>query len=226
MALFCDNATAVAYLRNQGGTFSDSLNEEAQIILRWAEGKGVSLIPQFILGRNNVFADSLSRKNQTIGLEWTLNQEVFNSLMRKWPVNIDLFATSLNYRCQVYFAPMKDLMSAGTDAFLQNWENLQAYAFPPFSLVRKVLNKARESPNLTLTRIAPYWPQKEGFPDLLEVLMEPPLRLPLRSDLLRQPHLHRFHLGLQSLQLHAWRLAGSSPGMKGFQGGSVINEFF
>ena len=176
----------------------------------------MSLVPQFILGKNNVLADSLSRKNQIIGSEWTLNQDVFNSILKKWPVNIDLFATTLNYRCQTYFAPLRDSMSAGTDAFLQNWENLQAYAFPPFSMVRKVLNKARSSQNLELTLIAPYWPQKEWFPDLLEVLMEPPLQLPMRSDLLKQPHFHRYHMGLQALQLHAWRLSGGSPDMKDF----------
>ena len=214
VAIFCDNATAIAYLRNQGGTLSESLNKEAQVILRWAEEKGVSLVPQFILGRENVVADSLSRMNQVIGSEWSLNQEVFRELQRKWPASVDLFATALNRKCQVFFAPFNDPLAAGTDAFLQSWEGLQAYAFPPFCLVRKVLNKARLSPRLELTLIAPYWPQKEWFPDLLEVLLEPPLQLPLRSDLLKQPHFHRYHQGLRSLQLHAWRLSGGSPGMK------------
>ena len=221
VAMYCDNTTAVAYLRNQGGTVSDSLNQEAQAILRWAEEMKLTLVPQFIIGKDNVIADSLSRRNQIIGSEWSLHPEVFLELQRKWPVTLDLFATSLNKKCPVYFAPHLDPQAAGTDAFLQDWTGLQAYAFPPFSLVRKVLNKARASPYLELTLIAPYWPQKEWFPDLLEVLQEPPLQLPLRSDLLRQPHFHRFHLGLPSLRLHAWRLSGGSPGMKGFRARSL-----
>ena len=214
IALFSDNTTTVAYLRNQGGTHSRSLNREAQGILRWAESNGVTIRPQFLLGSKNVVADSLSRPNQVQGSEWTLCQEIVNRLTRKWPTLIDLFATSLNYRLPVYFAPLQDPMCVGTDALLQIWDDLQAYAFPPFSLIRRVLNKVRLSRRLQLTLIAPFWPQKEWFPDLLEVLMEPPLRLPERRDLLRQPHFHRFHLGLQSLRLHAWRLSSGSPGMR------------
>ena len=135
----------------------------------------ITLVPQFILGRHNVLADSLSRANQVVGSEWTLCQEVVNKLLRRWPATVDLFATSLNYRLQVYFAPLQDPMSAGTDAFLQSWNGLQAYAFPPFSLVRQVINKLRSSLSLEMTLIAPFWPQKEWFPDLLESLVEPPL---------------------------------------------------
>ena len=211
IALFCDNTTAVAYLRNQGGTLSESLNEEAQSILRWAEERGITLIPQFILGAANVLADSLSRPNQVLGSEWTLHQEVVDSLLRKWSANVDLFATSLNFRLQAYFAPLHDPQALAVDSFLQDWSGLEAYAFPPFPLIRRVLNKARQSPGLVLTLIAPMWPQKEWFPDLLQVLLEPPLKLPARRDLLRQPHFHRFHLGLDSLQLHAWRLSGGLP---------------
>ena len=72
VALFADNSTATAYLRNQGGTRSPLLNSIAQRILRWAESLPVVLAPQFIMGRNNVLANSLSRPNQISGLEWTL----------------------------------------------------------------------------------------------------------------------------------------------------------
>ena len=61
----------------------ESLNGEAQAILRWAEERGVSLIPQFILGSQNTVADSLSRQNQVLFSEWTLSQEVFNQICKK-----------------------------------------------------------------------------------------------------------------------------------------------
>ena len=214
VAVFSDNSTAVAYLRKEGGTVSPLLNQEAQLILRWTESLGISLIPQFIMGSNNVIADALSRQGQVLGSEWTLCQEVVNILIKRWPSTVDLFATSMNYRLPVYFSPLPDQMSAGTDAFLQKWDHLQAYAFPPFSIIRQVINKIRASQGLELTLIAPFWPQKEWFPDLLECLMEPPLRLPERRDLLKQPHFHRFHLALPGLSLHAWRLSSGSPGMK------------
>ena len=72
-------------------------------------------------------------------------------LVHRWPANIDLFVTALNHRLPVYFAPMADPASMGTDALLQCWDHLQAYAFPPFRLVRQVLNKFLESANCELT---------------------------------------------------------------------------
>ena len=49
--------------------------------------------------------------------------------------------------------------------------------------------------------------------------MDGPVAQPLDRDLLSQPHVHRQHLGLSRLALHAWRLSNDlldhavSPGM-------------
>ena len=206
VALFCDNTTTVAYLRRSSGTFSSTLNATAREILLWAENHRVRLLPQFIMGSSNVTADTLSRPNQVIGSEWTLHQKVVDQLVHKWPAVIDLFATSLTARLPVYFSPASDPQAAGTDALLQSWDNLQAYAFPPIAIIRRVLVKLRSSKNCVLTLIAPFWPQREWFPDLLELLSDVPITLSSRKDLLRQPHFHRFHQNLPMLQLTAWRL--------------------
>ena len=103
---------------------------------------------------------------------------------------IDLFATSLTARLPVYFSPASDSRAAGTDALLQPWDDLQAYAFPPIAIIRRVLVKLRSSRNCELTLIAPFWPQREWFPDLLELLSDVPITLSSRKDLLRQPHVH------------------------------------
>ena len=211
VALFCDNTTTVAYLRRSGGTFSSTLNDTAREILLWAETNRVRLLPQFIMGSSNVTADILSRPNQVIGSEWTLHQEVVDHLVHKWPAVIDLFATSLTARLPVYFSPASDSRAAGTDALFQPWDNLQAYAFPPIAIIRRVLVKLRSSRNCELTLIAPFWPQREWFPDLLELLSDVPIALSSRKDLLRQPHFHRFHQNLPMLLLTAWRLSSDSP---------------
>ena len=210
---FCGHFTAIAYLRNQGGTRSQLLNAIAQHTLRWSEALPVLLTPQFIMGRHNVLADSLSRPNQVLGSEWTFKTEVFQELRRRWPVSIDLFATSLNHQC----CQFPDAL--GTDALLQSWDGWQAYAFPPWSLIPAVLKKLWSSSGVLLTTIAPYWPQRPWFPDLLELVVDGPVALPLSRDLLRQPHFHRYHLGVSGLSLHAWRLSsvlpvlGASPSM-------------
>ena len=145
-----------------------------------------------------------------IGSEWTLHQEVVDQLVHKWPAVIDLFATSLTARLPVYFSPASDPQAVGTDALLQSWDDLQAYAFPPIAIIRRVLLKLRSSKNCELTLIAPFWPQRDWFPDLLELLSDVPVTLSGRRDL-RQPHFHRFHLNLPMLQLTAWRLSSDSP---------------
>ena len=209
VAVFSDNTTAVEYLRRQGGTLSPTRNVVAQRIQCWAEQLNIVLMPQFVPGRNNVVADALSHPNQVLGSEWMLHQEVFNWLRQHWPVTIDLFASSLSHRCSAYFAPVSDPMAAGTDAMLQSWDSLQAYAFPPFAMISQILAKVRASQGLELTLIAPFWPQCPWFPELLELLILPPL-LPSRWNLLHQPHVRRFHQNLSMLRLHAWRLSGDS----------------
>ena len=206
VAVFADNSTAVSYLRNQGGTRSSFLNSIAQRILRWAEDLSVVISPQFIMGKHNVLADALSRPNQILGSEWTLKQEVFGDLCRRWSVSIDLFAPSQNHRCSIYFSPYHDHNALGTDVLLQNWNGWQAYAFPPWSLIPAVLKKLRSSSGVLLTIVAPYWPQRPWFSDLLDLVVDGPVALPQSRDLLRQPHFHRFHLGVSRLCLHAWRL--------------------
>ena len=124
VAVFCDNTTAVASLRKEGGTRSPLLTTLAQEILRWTVSLSIRLPPQFLPGSNNVLADALSRPHQLPHSTWSLILTVFQSLRRLWPVQIDLFAASDNHRCSIYFSPFRDPMSAGTDAFLQSWADL------------------------------------------------------------------------------------------------------
>ena len=206
VAVFCDNTTAVAYLGKEGGTRSPLLNSLAQEILRWTESLSIRLAPQFLPGSQNVLADALSRPHQLPHLEWSLNMDVFLSLRRLWPVQIDLFATSDNHRCSIYFSPLHDPMSAGTDAFLQSWDGLQAYAFPPVSLIPRVLAKLHASSGTELTLVAPHWAQRPWFADLLLLSLAPPVVLPSRRDLLRLPRSRHLYPDLHRLRLHAWRL--------------------
>ena len=221
VGILSDNRTAVSYLLKEGGTHSVSLNREAQLTLQWAEDHNVRLIPQYIRGKDNVVADALSRPDQLQSTEWTLHQEVVDRLCRLWSANIDIFATPLNYRLQAFFCPFSDPMAVGTDAFLQSWDYLDMYAYPPINIIRRVLNKLMQSEKARMTLIAPLWPQKEWFPDLLSLLVDSPRSLPCRRDLLRQPHFHRYHQNLQGLALVAWRLSSALPEQEAFRGGQL-----
>ena len=211
VAIFCDNTTAVAYLRKEGGTRSPLLNTLAQEILRWTESLSIRLAPQFLPGSNSVLADTLSRPHQLPHSEWSLNLTVFQSLRRLWPVQIDLFATSDTHRCSIYFSPFRDPMAAGTDAFLQSCDGLQASAFPPVAIIPRVLAKLRASTGTELTLVAPPWAQRPWFSDLVQLSLAPPVILPARQDLLRLPRSRHLYPDLRRLRLHAWRLSSDLP---------------
>ena len=204
VSLFADNTTALSYLRKQGRTHSATLNSVTQAVLRLCEDSQVRLILQFIPGHIAVLADLLSHHSQVLGSGWTLCHQAFQELLRRWPATIDLFASSMNARLPVYFSPITDAQSAVTNAMMQSWDGLQAYAFPPFGLV---LAKVRQSRGLELTRVAPFWPQHPWFPDLLELLVAVPVFLPQWKDLLRQLHFHRFHQNLPVLRVTAFRIS-------------------
>ena len=77
--------------------------------------------------------------------------------------------------------------------------------------------RVREIPNLSMTLVAPLWPEKEWFADLLLLLTQPPSALPWWDRLLRQPHFNRFHHGVHVLNLHAWRLSSISSESRAFR---------
>ena len=107
VSMFTDNMSALSYLRKGGGTRSSTLHSVSQAVLRLCEDNNVVLLPQFVPGKLNVLADSLCRGSQVLGSEWPLCQAVGRCLFRRWPMTIDLIATSLNLRLQVYFSLMR-----------------------------------------------------------------------------------------------------------------------
>ena len=104
---------------------------------------------------------------------------------RRWgsPL-IDLFATSLNAKLLLYCSLVPDPQVVFEDAFRHLWSGLDLYAFPSFPLVGRVVAQVRETPNLSMTLVAPLWPE-EWFADLLLLLTQPPVALPLWDRLLR-----------------------------------------
>ncbi|XP_070203397.1 uncharacterized protein [Littorina saxatilis] len=120
---------------------------------------------------------------------------------------VDLFATRFSKRLPVFVSPFPDPEAWETNAMDISWSGLEAYAFPPFQLLTRVLRKAeQEGPSLLL--IAPLWPSQPWFPDLLRLAQGPPIPLALTRGELVQPHTGSLHAEPQMLNLHAWRLCG------------------
>ena len=211
-----DNSTVVAYVNKRGGTVSRALCLLTSRLLRWTESFNIHLDARYFPGQANVLADLLSRRRQVLGTDWSLHPQVVRSLLRAWGnLSIDLFATCLNAKLPLYCSLVPDSQAVFEDAFQHPWDDLGLYVFPSFPLVGRVIARVRESSRVAMTLVAPFWPEKEWFADLLLLLTQPPLALPWWDSLLRQLHCNLFH----ALNLHAWRLSSVTSESRAFQEG-------
>ena len=137
-----DNTTVVSYINKEGGMRSGSLCALLWRLLSWCNRRQIVLRARHIPGRLNVIADKLSRSTQVIQTEWSLLQEVFDHLCARWHTpRVDLFATRYNHKLPKFVSPVPDPQAWRVDALSLNWENMDAYAFPPVSLLGKVVSK-------------------------------------------------------------------------------------
>ena len=136
-----DNTTAIAYLNNMGGTKSIELNSLSITIWEWCIQRSLLVSAVYIAGKLNGDADNKSRVFNDKH-EYMLNREVFLSILHQYPdLNLDLFASRLNKQLDNYVSWNPDPECKFVDAFSINWKPYKFYAFPPFSLVPRCLQK-------------------------------------------------------------------------------------
>ena len=202
-----DNTTTIAYINHQGGTRSWSLMQETKKLFSLVQELGGAIKSRHIPGRLNVLADRLSRSDQILATEWSLLPSVLEGLWQVWEKpTIDLFATCHNHKLPLYVSPVPDDSAMNVDALSMDWTGLYAYAYPPTGLIRKVINMILRYP-CKIVLIAPFWPDQAWYPDLIKLSIVPPIALPLRSKLLKQPQKPIFHQYPERLNLHAWMLS-------------------
>ena len=198
------NTTVVSYINKEGGMRSGSLCALLWRILTWCHSRGIVLRARHIPGRLNVIADKLSRHNQVIQTEWSLDRQVFSLLCSKWGVpRVDLFATSFNHKLPRFVSPVLDQKAWAVDALSLSWENLDVYAFSPVSLLNQVVSKMVDQGCLRMILVAPGWPNMPWFWDLVRLSVQVPFQLPLQRDLVTQPFNSVLHRNLSNLNLHA-----------------------
>ena len=73
-----------------------------------------------------------------------------------------------------------------------------------------MLRKIRED-QASVILIAPWWPARSWFQDLLALLVGTPCSLPCRPDLVSQPLSGFRHLSPETLHLTAWLVSGRGP---------------
>ena len=77
------------------------------------------------------------------------------------------FATYANRKTVVFCSWTPHPQAYAVDALSVPWEGMFAYAFPPIPLIPKVLNQTRLCRSCQVILIAPMWPRRHWYPQLL-----------------------------------------------------------
>ncbi len=202
-----DNTTAVTYVNNMGGVKSLECNQMACEIWNWCIERNIWITASYLPGKLNTEADAKSRKFND-RTEWMLSKQAFKRIEQEFgKPEIDLFASRLNAQLDRYVTWFPDPHAESVDAFTLDWGTLSFYAFPPFCLISKCLQKIIRDKAMGLM-VVPNWPTQAWFPSLKSMLVEEPMLIPKRIDLLSQPVTHAPHPLHDRLDLLCCRLSG------------------
>ena len=159
--------------RGGGGSKSHQLNELAKEMWFWCIQKNIWLSAVHIAGKLNTSADNRSR-NFSDKYEWALNKSELQQIYEAFPeLDVDLFASRLNNQLPTYCSWKSDPGCTYEDAFTLNWENLKFFAFPPFSMIPKCVQKISQDKAKGIL-LVPVWPTQPWFPLVLQLLYRQP----------------------------------------------------
>ena len=202
-----DNTTAVMVLRNMGTSHSKVCDDMCKLIWEWCIERNIWLSIHHIPGKLNVIADRISREKDLTSSEWKIDPIILNYCFERlsFTPNIDLFASSLNYQLERYVSYQPDTSAYAIDAFSLKWSEYNVYAFPPFSLIPRVLSKIHQD-RAEGVCVIPDWPTQPWYPLVAYLLISKPLVLKPTKNLLYLPSKpdtkHPLHSKLQLLVCH------------------------
>ena len=207
--IYSDNSTTVNYINSMGGTHSRECNTIAKDIWQWCIDKQIWLTAAHIPGTKNVEADRESRVFSD-NKEWMIRPDIFRKITDIWgDPSIDLFASRLNHQVSCCVSWKPDPGAAFIDAFSITWDKQLFYAFPPFSLIARCLQKI-QTDSAEGFMIVPMWPTQSWYPKLLHMLVDVPRVLPSQQTALQMPGMKQeVHPLAKKLVLIVCRLSGS-----------------
>ena len=139
--VFSDSTTAIGCINKLGTSHSDICHHFTKLISEWAEKKGIHITEAHIPGDKNIEADRESRE-LSVDLESMLCSKSLSKalVLLNYTPKVDLFASNVNHQFHSYYSYKPDPEASGVDALTADWSSLRLYAFPPFSIIPKVLS--------------------------------------------------------------------------------------
>ena len=202
-----DNTTAIAYINRMGGVKFEKYNSLAREIWQWAEERGIWLTASYITSEKNLVADQLSRMINP-DAEWELCDKAFQFIVDSFGLTeIDLFASELNKKCENYVSRFPDKEAWQVDAFSISWAEFFFYAFPPFNLVIRTLEKIREDQAEGIL-VVPEWKSQPWYPMLMKLIVAEPIIFEPNSNLLISLCREKTHPRAGHLRLMATIVSG------------------
>ena len=111
-----------------------------------------------------------------------------------------------------------DSNSFATDAMQQVWNKMFGFAFPPFSLIVRVIKKVVRENVEGMILVIPIWQTRPWYTLLLRMSTQRPLFLPALPNLLLNPLGEKHPLvKTRSLRLAAWKITEKLCKSKEFQ---------
>lgn len=200
-----DNTTAIAYINKMGSIQFPELSDLSREIWEWCQERDIWIFASYIESAKNSIADGESRV-LSIETEWSLSNFAFQKIIQTFGIlDIDLFATKLNKKCQKFVSWFPDPETNLVDAFTMSWSNLRFYAFPPFAMIlkaiRKIINDKAEG-----VLVVPFWRSQPWFPLFKRFLISDLVFLHPSKNLLSSPF-REYHPEWRSLTLVAGKLS-------------------
>ena len=160
-----DKKAALSYLLRIGRTTNEHMIRLTKDIWHYLPNHNMAIKAEYLPSVLTTVVDRESRKKKTDSSEWLTHPKIFQEVYRL----LDSLNTS------ICFPPMEtttsmyspDPYSQGTDAMIQNWNIGLHFAFPPFSMISRVLLKIKQEFVSLLILIALVWSTQPCYSKLL-----------------------------------------------------------
>jgi hypothetical protein len=178
-ALYIDNTTAIAYIRNFGGARSSLVTSESHLLWDFLLKHNSWVFPEHIAGEDNVMADFYSR-HSLASHDYGLLPEVLHRVTSHFFLpQTDIFASPTLHVCDQWVGPAWHPEALAGNAFLLHPWPPHSFIFPPAPLLPKVVARLAETsiPFILLATAPAQGLYFSWYPILMSLLDLPPLLL-------------------------------------------------